>query len=330
MTLIAPHITAFFRQRLPHECGASAHTCDSYADTFRLFLDFASRSLHTSPSALSLEQIDAPLVLAFLTHIETQRGNCASTRNTRLAAIKSFMGYVQYRVPDALEQVHRILSIPTKRTEQPLVGYLTRDEIQALLDAPDPGTPDGIRDRAMLHLAFAGGIRVSELIGLQMSALSFQPTPCLTVNGKGRKQRILPLWKQTVSALRAWLAVRGNPPVPELFISARRGPLTRWGFDYILRKHVKSAAKRCPSLCKKRVSPHILRHTCAMVILQATHDTRKVSLWLGHASIQTTEIYTRADPADKLDAINAITPPALRKGRFRPPDKLIASLKDPA
>jgi integrase/recombinase XerD len=260
MTSIAPHMTAFFHQRLPHECGASAHTCDSYADTFRLLLNFASQRLHTSPSALSLEQIDAPLVLAFLTHIETQRGNCANTRNTRLAAIKSFMHYVQYQVPDALEQVRQILAIPTKRSDQPLVGYLSREEIQALLDAPDPGTPDGIRDRAMFHLAFASGLRVSELIGLPISALSFQPTPCITVNGKGHKQRILPLWNQTVSALRAWLAVRGTPPVPELFVNARREPLTRWGFDYILRKHVKSAATRCPSLGNKRISPHTLRH----------------------------------------------------------------------
>ncbi len=327
MTPIPPLITDFLRERLPIEQGTSQHTCDSYAYTFLLLFEFASKQLASSPSALYLEQIDAPLVLAFLAHLEANRGNLASTRNVRLAAIKSFMRFIESRVPSALEQVRRVLAIPAKRTDSRLVSYLTIDEVQAILDAPDPHTRDGIRDRAMFHVCFAGGLRVSELVALPIQAAIFDPTPVLFIRGKGRKERALPLWKQTASALRAWLAVRGDAPVPELFLNANAEPLTRWGFDYILHKHVKTAAERCPSLHEKHISPHVLRHTCAMIVLQATHDVRKVALWLGHASVQTTEVYTRADPLEKLDAINAIIPPALRKGRFRPPDKLIESLK---
>ena len=200
--------------------------------------------------------------------------------------------------------------------------------MQAVLDAPDPSTRDGLRDRAMLHLDFATGLRVSELIGLRMDDLSLQPTPSIRVQGKGRRERQLPLWKETTASIRAWMSVRGDAQVPELFINARRQALTRSGFEYILRKHVKKATEQCPSLLKKQVSPHVIRHTCAMNTLLATKDPRKVSLWLGHASMQTTEIYLRADPTEKLDAIESVTPPQLRKGKFRPPDKLIASLKE--
>jgi integrase/recombinase XerD len=178
----------------------------------------------------------------------------------------------------------------------------------------------------MLHLGFTAGLRVSELVGTHMSDVSLGPSPSILVHGKGRRERALPLFKETADALRAWLAVRGEAQVPELFLSARAKQMTRSGFEYVLHKHVRMATKRCPSL-KKRVSPHSLRHACAMIILQATRDIRKVSLWLGHASIQSTEIYTRADPTEKLEAIEAIAPPILRRGHFRPPDKLIALLR---
>ncbi len=199
--------------------------------------------------------------------------------------------------------------------------------MQSVLDAPDPTVRYGIRDRAMLHLAFSGGLRVSELIGLQMNDLKLQPDATVLVHGKGRKQRCLPLWKETASALRAWLAVRGANPASELFLNAHGVPMTRSGFEYILRKHVRSAVARCPSLLSKRVSPHVLRHTCALTILQATKDLRKVSLWLGHSNMQTTEMYTRADPTVKLEALESVVPPKLRSGRFKATDKLIASLR---
>lgn len=326
MTPLAPHITAFLRERLPRERGASEHTCDTYAYSFKILFEFASVRLKIPPSQFSIEHIDATLVLAFLAHIETHRKNCPSTRNIRLAAIRSFMRFVEYRVPSALEQVRRILAIPTKKIDTRLVAHLTVAEMQAVLDAPDPRLRSGIRDRAMLYVSFAAGLRVSELVSLRFDCLNFGPRLSIRVLGKGRRERVLPLWKETAKAVRAWLAVRGVASVPEVFLNAHGQTMTRSGFEYILDRHVMVAAKECPSLAKKRVSPHVLRHTCAMLTLQATGDIRKVALWLGHSSVQTTEMYVRADPTAKLDALSALTPPALRKGRFRPPDQLIASL----
>ena len=326
-TPIAPHVTAFFGQRLPIERHASENTCDSYAYAFRLLLAFASKRLQVTPSQLRVEQIDAPLVLGFLNDLETTRGNGPNSRNIRLAAIKSFMHFLEYRAPSAIEQIRRILAIPVKKTESKLVRHLTAEEMQALLDAPDPTGWKGIRDRAMLHLCYAGGLRASELIGIRLDDLTLQPQPSVLVHGKGRRERCLPLWKTTTSALRAWLAARGTVPVPELFVSARGESLTRSGFEYILRKHVRTAKQHCPSLTTKRVHPHVLRHTCALTVLQATKDLRKVALWLGHAKTQTTEMYTRVDPAVKLETLESVVPPKLRSGRFKATDKLIAWLE---
>jgi site-specific recombinase XerD len=327
MTPIAPHITAFLRERLPLQRGASPHTCESYAYAFQLLFGFASARFKVTPSQLALEQIDSSLVMDFLADIESGRGNCARTRNTRLAAIKSFMRFVEHRVPSVLEQSLRILAIPTKKTDTPLIRYLSVSEIQEILNAPDLHTRAGIRDRAMLHLGFAAGLRVSELVGLPLSALTLQPAPAIRVMGKGRKERSLPLWKQTASDLRAWLAVRGNVAVPELFVNARGESMTRKGFTYLLDKYTEMARQRCTSLREKQVSPHALRHACAMMMLQATGDLRKVSLWLGHAHMQTTEIYLRMDPTEKIDAIERVTPLSLKRGQFTAPDKLIAALQ---
>jgi site-specific recombinase XerD len=276
---------------------------------------------------LAIEQLDVPLVLAFLDDLESTRGNSARTRNARLAAIKSFFRFLEYRAPSCLQQIRAVLAMPSKKTDERLVGYLTREEMQAVLDTPDPRLRNGVRDRAMLHLAFAAGLRVSELVGLRIDELALQPQPSIHVRGKGRRERVLPLWKTTTKALRAWLTLRTDAPCPELFLNARGGPLTRDGFEYILAKHVAVAAIKVPALQKKRVSPHVLRHSCAMHTLEATHDIRKVALWLGHASMQTTEIYVRADPTAKLEAIDAVLPLTLRRGRFRAPDKLLASLR---
>lgn len=327
MTLIASHITSFLQQRLPVERRVSNNTCESYAYAFKLLFEYASNCFHIPPSELHLEQLDAPLIVTFLNHLETVRGNGPNSRNIRLAAIKSFMRFMEYRVPTALEQIRRILAIPIKKADTRLVRHLSVEEMQAILDAPEPNNRDGIRDRAMLHLCFAGGLRVSELIGLQLDNLNLQPHASVLVHGKGRKERCLPLWKETTSALRAWLAVRGTVLAPELFLNARGEPMTRFGFEYILRKHVHTAVKSCPSLSAKHVSPHVLRHTCALTILQATNDLRKVALWLGHSNMQTTEIYTRADPSVKLEALESVVAPKLRSGRFKATDKLIAELR---
>ena len=326
MTPIAPHITAFLHQRLVDEYNASRNTCESYAYAFKLLFAFTADRLKTEPSKLCFEQIDAPLVVEFLSYLENCRGNGANSRNIRLAAIKSFIRFMQYRLPAALEQIQRVLAIPAKKTETKLVKHLTMEETQAILNAPVPTSREGIRDRAMLHLCFAAGLRVSERMALQLTNLKPQPDASIRIHGKGRKERCLPLWKQTATALRAWLAVRGTIPSAHLFVNARGEAMTRSGFEYILDKHARVAAAICPSLSQKRVSPHVLRHTCALSVLQATKDLRKVSLWLGHSCIQTTEIYSRADPSVKLEALESIVAPELRTGRFKATDALIASL----
>jgi len=330
MTPIAPLITGFLREHMPIAHGYSPNTCETYAHAFRLLFSYASTRLGKKPSQLSLEDLGADLILDFLSHIEQQRGNGASTRNTRLAAIKAFMRYVELRVPSALEQARQIRAIPGKRHDQTLVRHLVMEEVRAILDAPDISTRLGIRDRAMLHLCFAGGLRVSELVALPMANVAMQRVSSIRVLGKGRRERCLPLWKETAVDVRAWLAVRGDVRAPELFVNAEGTTMTRSGFEYVLTKHTRAAAERCASLAGRSVSPHQLRHSCAVVMLQATHDIRKVALWLGHADIRTTEVYLRVDPSEKLEAVEAVLPPALRRGRFKAPDALIASLLDPA
>ena len=326
MTPIAPLITSFLRDYMPRQRGYSPHSCEAYALSFKLLFMFAAKRLHTKPTQLSIEQLDAPTILDFLAHIERDRGNGAATRNLRLAAIKTFMRYVEYQVPSALEQIGQIHAIPVKRHDQKLVRHLTMEEVRAILNAPDLATRPGVRDRAMIHLCFAAGLRVSELVGTMLANLSLQRTPSLVVEGKGRKERCLPLWKATTADLRAWLTVRGPVRVPELFVNAEGAPMARAGFEYVLSKHARMAAERCPSLRGRSISPHQLRHSCAVIMLQATHDIRKVALWLGHADIRTTEVYLRMDPSEKLEAVEAVVPPELRRGRFKAPDALIASL----
>jgi integrase/recombinase XerD len=326
MTPIAPFITAFLREHMPQQRGYSAHSCEAYATGFRLMLTFAADRLKTRPSRLALEEIDSAMVLAFLAHIEQDRGNSPATRNLRLAAIKAFMRYVELQHPSALEQVAQIDAIPGKRHDQKLIRHLTMAEVRAILDAPDTSNRSGIRDRAMLHLCFAGGLRVSELVGLTMNSVTLHPNPSILVFGKGRRERSLPLWKETARDVRAWLAVRGTPPAPELFVNAQGMAMTRAGFEYILEKHARTAARKYRTLVGRTLSPHLLRHSCAVLMLQATRDVRKVALWLGHADIRTTEIYLGMDPSEKLEAVEAVLPPALRRGRFKAPDALIASL----
>lgn len=326
MTPLAPLITSFLRDYMPHQRGYSPQTCDTYAISFKLLLEYAAKQTATRPSRLSIEQLDAPLIVDFLAHIEQERGNGATTRNLRLAAIRTFMRYVEHQVPSALAQVGRIEAIPVKRCDQKLVRHLTMDEVRAILDAPDLSMRSGLRDRAMIHLCFAGGLRVSELVGVLLESVTLGRTPSVTVLGKGRKERCLPLWKETARDLRAWLSVRGTVRTPELFVNADGAAMTRSGFEYVLDKHARVAAEACPTLRGRTVSPHQLRHGCAVLMLQATRDIRKVALWLGHADIRTTEVYLRMDPSEKLEAVEAVVPPGLRRGRFKAPDALISSL----
>jgi integrase/recombinase XerD len=326
MTPLAPLITSFLRDYMPRQRGYSRQTCETYAVSYRLLLEYAAARTGTRPSRLSIEQLDAPLIVGFLKHIEQERRNGASTRHLRLAAIRSFMRYVEYHVPSALAQVGQIDAIPVKRCDQKLIRHLTMEEVRAILNAPDLATRSGVRDRAMMHLCFAGGLRVSELVGVLLENVALGRTPSVMVRGKGRKERCLPLWKETTRDIRAWLTLRGAMRTPELFVNAEGAAMTRSGFEYVLDKHVRAAAGACPALSGRTVSPHQLRHSCAVIMLQATHDIRKVALWLGHADIRTTEVYLRMDPSEKLEAIEAVVPPELRRGRFKAPDALIDSL----
>jgi integrase/recombinase XerD len=327
-TPIAAHITAFLRHRLPVERRASQNTCDTYAYAFQLLFTFASERLHVAPSALRLAQLDASLVMAFLEHLQRDRGNGPRTRNARLAAIKSFFRFVEHRVPAALDQIRRILAIPLQRTDSRDIGHLNVEEQKALLDAPDPTTRPGIRDRAICHLAIAGGLRVSELTGLRVPDLMFRDRYLdLRVRGKGRKERVLPLWKEVADSLRAWLEVRGDASAPEVFLNAFGAPMGRSGVAYVLDKHRRVAASACPSLANKAVTPHVLRHSCGMNVLRSTGDIRRVAIWLGHEHTDTTEIYVRGDASDRLNLLDVVVPPSLRPGKFNPPDKLIATLK---
>lgn len=329
MTPIAPHITAYLRERLAIERRASANTCDTYSYAFQILFEFMAAKLSVAPSQIQLEHLDAPLVLEFLAHIQKERGNGARTRNARLVAIKSFMRFIEHRVPSALEQVRCVLAIPAQRTDTRVVPHLNEREYQALLNTPDPTKRSGIRDRAMLHVAIAGGLRVSELVGLRLDEVEFDGRYVyLHVRGKGRRERVLSLWDAVAKSVRAWMAVRGTSTVPELFLNAWGEAMSRSGFECILDQHADGAIKRCVSLRGKSISPHMLRHTCAFNMLRATGDIHKVALWLGHATTQTAEVfYLQSDPSQRLEALSSVTPPNLRPGKFRPPDKLIAALR---
>lgn len=327
MTPLAPLVTAFFRKHLAAEKGVSKNTIASYSYTFKFLCRYVSGRVGKAASALYLEDLDAPVIRDFLEYRERECGNTPRTRNLRLTALRSFMKYVEYEVPSALDQVRQIRALSNKRTLERLVNHLTREEMKAVLDAPNPGTRCGVRDQAMLYLGFAAGLRVSELVGLHLDDIELDgPYPSMLVRGKARKQRRLPLWKEATRALRAWLAVRGAVPIPEVFLNAHGEALTTSGFTYIVKSCVRSATPQCPSLAKKRVSPHVMRHTCALNTLQATGDIRKVALWLGHSNLKSTEIYLRADPTEKLQAIEKALPPELRRGVFQVEDKLIAWL----
>ncbi len=326
MTMLAPPLTAFLREHLPRERRASIHTCDAYAYSFQLLVAFAACRLRKRPCLLQIEDLDVPTILAFLEHVEQNRGNKARSRNARLAAVKSFFRYLEHREPAVLDHALRVHAIPMKKVDETLVSSLTRLEVQALLDTPDRRTAFGIRDRAMLHLAFAGGLRVSELVGLDIKQFDGRSPASIHVMGKGRRERVLPLWQETVAAIRAWIAVRPVGGDTALFLNNAGRTMTRSGFEYILAKHAVEASHRVPSLATKTISPHVLRHSCAMHMLQATRDIRKVALWLGHATLQSTEIYLRADPAEKLEMLGALAPLGIKPGKFRPPDKLILML----
>ena len=328
MTYIAPHATAFVVDHLPRDRGLIPHTIESYSDSLLLFAVFAGRKCGVQPSSVVIEQLSVELILEFLDYLEKDRGNTARTRNARLTAIKTFFRYLECREPACLELARRVHAIPEKRTKKALPDWLDRDEIQAIMDAPDIGTASGVRDRAMLHLAYTAALRVSELTSLTIDRLSHPNLDMVHVMGKGRRERVLPLWKQTRSVLRNWLAIRPAVHGNHLFLSARGQPMSRHGFAYRLNVHATAAKSVVPSIGSKRVTPHVLRRSCAMHTLEATRwNVQYVSIWLGHASMTSTELYLRGNSAEKLKVLNSNVPPDIRKGAFDgAQDKLVQVL----
>lgn len=325
--LVAGPLESFFTDRLMRERRASPHTIAAYRDTFRLLLGFVQARLKKAPSTVALADLDAPLIGAFLDDLERARGNSARTRNARLAAIHSFFRFVAFREPAHQAVIQRVLAMPSKRYERRLVDFLTRDEMEALLAAPDRGTWIGRRDHALLHLALQTGLRVSELVGLRREDVAFGAGAHVRCRGKGRKDRCTPLRRDAVATLRAWLRERAGRPEEPLFPSERGGSMSRDAVEHLLAKYSAAAQKRCASMKRKRVSPHVLRHSTAMDLLQRGIDRSVIALWLGHESIETTQMYLDADIALKEKALARTVPLRSNPGRYRPDDRLLAFLK---
>ncbi|WP_132301624.1 tyrosine-type recombinase/integrase [Kribbella sp. VKM Ac-2568] len=326
MSDLAPLLQRFFTDKLDRHLNASAHTKAAYADTFRLML-YAQRATGIAPSALTLADLDADLIGGFLQHLETERGNSAATRNARRAALRSFFTYASYRAPDAIATISQVLAIPAKRTKKTLVSFLTRPEAEALIAAPNTSTWIGRRDRLLLHLGIQTGLRVSELTSLRADSIQIGPHSQLECVGKGRKQRVIPLQKNTAGLLTAWISELPLTPDGPLFPTTTGTALTRAAVGKLVARHIATAAERCPSLSGKNITPHTLRHTCAMTLLHAGIDTASIALWLEHSTIQTTQVYLHADLELKRRTLERV--PALDErppARYQASDALIAFL----
>jgi integrase/recombinase XerD len=327
MTALAPTLQAFFTDRLARQRHASPETVAAYRDALRLLVCFASQHVRKPPSELGINDLDVTLIASFLDHLEHERRNSVRTRNARLAAVHSLYRFAARRHPEHAELIQRVLAIPPKRFDRALISFLTRQEVAAFLGSPDRSTWTGRRDYALLVLAIQTGLRASELIGLTCGDLHLGRGPYVSCRGKGRKNRITPLIAGTVATLRVWLAERAGSSSDPLFPTRRGRVLSRDAVEHRLAKYATSAALACPSLRTKRISAHVLRHTAAMQLLHADVDTSVIALWLGHESVETTQIYLHADLRLKEQALARTRPPATKPGRFRPSDSLLAFLE---
>jgi integrase/recombinase XerD len=327
MSTLGPTLQAFFTDRLIAQRHASPHTIAAYRDTLRLLLGFAERRVGRQACKLEIADLDATLVGAFLDHLERERGNSVRTRNARLAAIHSLFRYAALRHPEQAALIERVLAIPPKRTDRALITFLDDNEVDALLASPDRTTLTGRRDHALLLLAVQTGLRATELTGLSCADIHLGTGAHVSCTGKGRKQRITPLTRDTVAVLRTWLRERGGQPADPLFPTSRGTRLSRDALERRLTKHTAAAASHCPSLAAKNVTLHVLRHTAAMRLLHAGVDTSVIALWLGHERIDTTRIYLHADLALKERALARTTSPKGTPGRYRPPDPVLAYLE---
>ena len=327
MTALAPALQAYFTQRLITQRSSSPETIAAYRDAFRLLLRFAQQQTGKQPFELDIDDLDAPLIGSFLKHLEDDRGNSPRTRNARLGAIHSFYRFAALEHPEHAHTIARVMAIPTKRYERNTVSYLNRDEIGALLTAPDKGTWLGRRDHALLTLMVQTGVRVSELTSLRVGDVHLGTGSHIRVLGKGRKRRATTLTGETVKILRAWTKERQGQPEEPLFPTRQGQTLSRYTVGVIVVKHTATATTACSSLQSKRVTPHTLRHTNAMLLRAKGVDIATIALWLGHESTQTTHIYEHADPALKEQAISRTAPLGTKPGRYRPSDTLLGFLE---
>jgi integrase/recombinase XerD len=327
MSMLAPVLQAFFTVRLTSQHQASPHTIAAYRDTMRLLLKFAHERTGKQPSNLDLQDLDAPLIGAFLEHLERERANSVRTRNARLAAIHSLFRYAALSHPEHAALIARVLAIPAKRFDRAIVTHLSEAETGALLDAPDRGTWTGRRDHALLHLALQTGLRTSELTSLNCGDIHLGQGPHASSMGKGRKERCTPLTTETVAVLRSWLSERGGGPSDPVFPTSRGRALSADALEHRLAKHAALATHTAPALASKKITMHVLRHTAAMRLLRAGADISVIALWLGHESSETTQIYLHADLVLKEQALARTTPADSAPGRYRPPDATLAFLQ---
>jgi integrase/recombinase XerD len=325
-TDLARLLQRFFLERLVQQQRLSACTVASYRDTFRLLLGFAEQRLQRAVATLCLRDLDAPLVLAFLNYLETERRNGIRTRNVRLAAIRTFLHYAALQEPAALMQIQQMLAIPMKRFERPLVGFLSPAEVEAILAAPDAATWSGRRDRLLLLLLYNTGARVSEIIAVRRGDVDVQHEHAVHLHGKGRKERVVPLWKRTTQCLRDWMRALPSGPAQPLLPNRFGRAMSRSGVEERLQRAVEAAAGACPSLRNRRVSPHVVRHTTAMHLLQSGVDMAVIALWLGHEDVSTTHQYVEADLAMKERALAALRPPETNTPRYVPKADVLAFL----
>ncbi|MFD9947470.1 tyrosine-type recombinase/integrase [Nonomuraea sp. NPDC059023] len=326
MAALAPILEAFFTDRLMAQRRVSPHTITAYRDTFRLLLTFIHNRTGNSPARLDFADLDTPVIIAFLQHLELDRGNSTATRNARLAAIHSLFAYAALRAPEHAGLIQRVLAIPPKRHDRTEICFLTDKEIAALLAAPDRTTWTGRRDHALLHVMTQTGLRVSELTALRRQDAELSAGAHLRCTGKGRKNRSTPLTTATVRVLRTWMAERAGHDTDPIFCTRRGARLSPDAVEHLVAKHAATAAQTCRTLSTKNVTPHTLRHSAAMALLHAGVDLSVIALWLGHESTQTVQHYLHADMTLKERALARTTPPGVPAGRYHPPDKLLAFL----
>lgn len=326
MSALAATLQTFFTDRLIRQRQASPHTIAAYRDTFKLLLGFAFARTGIEPSRLDIPDLDAPLIGEFLNHLETERGNSVRTRNARLAAVHSLFRYAALQHPEHAASIQRVLAIPPKRFDRTIVTYLSEPEIDALLHAPDQDTWLGRRDRTMLAVAIQTGLRASELTALTIGDVHLGVGAHISCLGKGRKQRVTPLTSTTVTMLNAWLTERAAMPADPLFPTRQGVRLSRDALERRVAKHARAAAQSCPTLAGKRISPHVMRHSTAMRLLNAGVDTTVIALWLGHESVATTQIYVHADLALKEQALARTAPITATPGRYQPTDVIMVFL----